>query len=45
MLSFIRRQTNEVTHELAKTATFSCNFHIFDEIFACSTTLIFNKMI
>lgn len=31
-IEFIRRQTNEVVHELTKTATLIPSFHIFDEI-------------
>jgi len=38
---FIRRQTNEVAHALAKTATSSTSFHIFDDILSCITDLIF----
>jgi len=44
-IEFIRRQSNEVAHELAKAATFLHNFRIFDEIPAYITDLIFNGMI
>ena len=44
-VEFIRRQANEVAHELAKAATLFPNFHIFDEIPACITDLIFNEMV
>jgi hypothetical protein len=44
-VEFIRRQTNEVAHELVKTATSSTDFRIFDEIPTYITYLIFNEMI
>jgi len=44
-IEFIRRQANEIAHILAKTATFSFNFCIFDEISTCITDLVFNEMI
>jgi hypothetical protein len=44
-IEFIRRQSNEVAHELAKAATFLHSFRIFDEIPAYITDLIFNEMI
>jgi len=44
-VEFIRRQTNEVAHELTKAATSSTSFRIFNEIPTCITDLIFNEMI
>lgn len=44
-VEFIRRQANEVAHELAKAATLLPSFHIFDEIPTCITDVIFNEMI
>jgi len=45
MSKFIRRQSNEVVHELDKTTTYSASFCIFDEIPTCITDLNFNEMI
>jgi len=42
-VEFIRRQTNEVAHELVKITTSIHNFCIFDEIPTCITDLIFNE--
>jgi len=44
-VEFIRRQTNEVAHTLAKAATSSTSFHVFHDIPTCITDLIFNEMI
>jgi hypothetical protein len=44
-VEFIRRQANEVAHTLAKAATFSTSFQVFDDIPTCITDLIFNEMI
>jgi len=44
-VEFIRRQTNEVVHELSKATTLFSNFYIFDEIPTCISDLIFNEMI
>jgi hypothetical protein len=44
-IEFVRRQTNEVARELVKAATLFPSCHIFDEIPACITDLIFNEMI
>ncbi|XP_024640514.1 uncharacterized protein [Medicago truncatula] len=44
-VEFTRRQANEVAHTLAKAATSSSSFRIFDEIPTCITDLIFNEMI
>ncbi|XP_024634509.1 uncharacterized protein [Medicago truncatula] len=43
-VEFIRRQANEVAHALAKTATSSTSFLVFDDIPACISDLIFNEM-
>jgi len=44
-VEFIRRQANEVAHALAKAATSSTSFHVFDDIPTCITDLIFNERI
>jgi len=44
-VEFIKRQENEVAHELTKAATLLPSFHTFDEIPTCITELIFNEMI
>jgi ribonuclease HI len=44
-VEFTRRQANEAAHVLAKAATSSTSFHVFDVIPACITTLILNEMI
>jgi len=44
-VEFIRRQANEVAHALAKAATSSTSFHVFDDIPTCITDLVFNEMI
>ncbi|XP_024626609.1 uncharacterized protein [Medicago truncatula] len=44
-VEFTRRQANEVAHTLAKAATSSSSFRIFDEIPTCITELIFYEMI
>ncbi|AES68631.2 hypothetical protein MTR_3g010950 [Medicago truncatula] len=44
-VEFIRRQTNEVAHTLARAATSSTSFQVFDDTPACITDLIFNEMI
>jgi len=44
-VEFIRRQTNEVTHTLAKTVTSSTRFYVFDDIPTYITDLIFNEML
>jgi len=42
-LKFSRRQTNEVTHTLAREATFLASLHIFNDVLFCISTLIFNE--
>ncbi|XP_024630838.1 uncharacterized protein [Medicago truncatula] len=44
-VEFIMRQANEVAHTLARVATSNTSLHVFDDIPACITDLIFNKMI
>jgi ribonuclease HI len=44
-VEFIRRQANEVAHALAKAATSSTSFQIFDDIPTCIIDLIFSEMI
>jgi len=44
-VEFIRRQANEVAHNLTKAATSSTSFQVFDDIHTCITDMIFNEMI
>jgi hypothetical protein len=41
---FIRRQSNEVAHSLARLAPLLANFHIFSDILTCIKTIIINEM-
>jgi len=44
-VEFIRRQANEVAHNLVKAGTSSTSFQVFDDTPTCITDLIFNEMI
>jgi len=44
-VEFIRRQANEVAHDLAKTSTLFTSFHIVDESPTCINDFISNEMI
>jgi ribonuclease HI len=44
-VEFIRRQANEVAHTLARVASSSTGFQIFDDIPTCIADLILNEMI
>jgi len=44
-VEFIRRQANDVAHNLAKATTSNTSFQVFDDIPTYITNLIFNEMI
>jgi ribonuclease HI len=44
-VEFIRRQANEVAHNLAKVAPCLASFHIFTDIPTCIQNLIINEML
>jgi len=44
-VEFIRKQANKIARTLAKAATSSSSFHVFDDILTCITDLISNEMI
>jgi len=44
-IEFIKRQANEVAHELVRAAISLSSFHIYDDISTCITVLINHKML
>jgi hypothetical protein len=44
-VEFIRRQTNETAHALARVALSLANFHIFIDLLVCIHNIIINKML